>query len=444
MSDIGIGLSRTLEVFRSHGLTPYREALPSAVFKEVWPVKVRPRTTLTPEVVFWLMAWVALGEGTMSAAVASFWSTLPAFGFPMGAGPVTEEAFCMARRALSKEFFAALFRTVVCRFDATFGGRFRWRGFRLLGIDGTTVNLPPAKALRKAFPPPSNKNGECARPQGLLVGLVGLWTGICHAFLWVPLRRSEQFCACFLARYLRPNDLLLADCNFSSYEIIQTVRRSGAHILMRLSSAPYRSAVLRMTPSGRSDEGYLDVSIPKAVRRKHPHMATTMTLRIIHYQIRGYRPSRIITSLLDTTLYPRDDLVALYHERWHQETRHAEWKHTLQLNNLRSHTPQGILKELHVQLTLNNLTRWIMALAVKGDLRPVDLKFRACKRLITSVVHVMQTAEVRRLPAIFRDLLATLYEEQILKRPGRSYPRPSDRVRNKGKGKTRAPARLVA
>ena len=80
-------------------------------------------------------------------------------------------------------------------------------------------------------------------------------------------------------------------------------------------------------------------------------------VRILQYQRPGFRTSWLITSLLDPAELPYEELVGLYHQRWRQETFHREWKHTLQLANLRSHSPSGICKEVFVQLTLNNAVR---------------------------------------------------------------------------------------
>lgn len=444
MSTIGT-LARLPEQIRSHGLAPFRELLPPTAFTSIWPVVSRATTVLIPEVTFWLMATVTLGDGAMSAAVMTFWAPLRAILPWLPTTPVTEEAFCIARARLPVAFFRALLAWVVSRFSERFDARLRWKGFRLLGIDGTTVNLPKSAELAAAFPGPSNQKSVAKRPQGLLVGLVGLWTGVCHAFVWGSLKRGEPRCARFLARFLGKGDLLLADRNFPGYHLLCTIINREAQFVMRVAENRFKSKVRRPTASGRSDEYYVDFTIDPKLRRMYPHLPMTLTLRVIEYQIKGFRSSRLITSLLDAELYPYEEIVALYHERWRQETQHADWKHTLQISNLRSESKQGILKEIFVQLTVNNLIRWIMAEAVGPEGKPVDLKFRDSKRLIVATIPVMEIAPVEDLPAIYRCLLETIARLRILVRPGRSYPRQNDvRGRNKGHGKVAKPARLAS
>ena len=126
----------------------------------------------------------------------------------------------------------------------------------------------------------------------------------------------------------------------------------------------------------------LDLKLPAALRKRCPHLPTVLTVRVLEYQIRGYRVSWLITSLIDAQAYPYAEVVHVYHQRWNQETIHREWKYTLQLSNLRSHTPQGILKEVFVQLTLNNAIRAMQAEALPFDGKPITLQFLDTKRLV--------------------------------------------------------------
>lgn len=445
---MAIGKSETAaaKIFRSHGLAPFFKILTPELFgidsSHSWPALM----VLIPQVVFWLMALVALSDGTMAAAVVSFWSPLRAIYPQLSIEPVTEEAFCTARKVLPVVFFRRLFKALIARFDARFGDSFRWRGFHLLGIDGMGTNLPPCQDLRKIYPPASNQHGRTARPQGRLVGLVNLWTGVCRGFRFVPLTYSEQRCARRLIRLLGPFDLLLCDRNFPGLEFMLTVLVRGAQFLIRLPGNRFHKLPRQATPSKRLDEWYVTIPLSKALKVAFPQFADGLKLRIIHYQIKGFRPTRLITSLLDTEQFPYDEMVTLYHERWRQETRHREWKHTLQINNLRSKSNPGILKEILVQLTLNNAIRWMMAEATDGsDHRPVDLQFLAAKRLILAQIPAMAIADPGRLTELYRDLLAAIGRKTILVRPGRSYPRKFDKCgRPKGHDKVARPARLAS
>lgn len=431
------------EIFRAHGLTPFRNILPPDCFQRIHPGHPAPKTILVAEVVFWLMATVALGDGAMAGGILAFWAPLRAILPQLPIAPVTEEAFCLARKALPLRFFLLLFADLADRFEQRFGTAFRWKGRRLLGFDGMDVNLARHPHLRRLFRPSGNSDGPVGCPQGRLVGLVGLNDGVCYAFRWTALTVSEQTSVRRLLGYLRHGDLLLADRNFPDLESFAGILDRSADFLMHLPSNRYLNRPRIRPASGRTEEWYVDLPLPERLRQRYPRLGPVLRLRILQYQRPGFRPSWLITSLLDTAQFPYEELVRLYHKRWTQETCHREWKYTLQVSNLRSHTAVGLLKEVLVQLTLNNAIRWIMAEAAPPATCPVELKFLESKRLILANVPAMLTAPIFMLPELYARLLDAIARQRILVRPGRSYPRRWDaRGRPKGHGKIAAPARL--
>ena len=467
LHSIGTKVKTATEIFRLHGLTPLREILTPALFTSTRPKPSPPKTILIPEVVFWLMASVALGDSSMAGAVSGFWASLRAACPSLPIKAVTEEAFSMARGNLPLVFFMRLFKQVIAGFSRLFDQRWRWHGHRVLAFDGTEVTLPRegGKALRERFPPPSNQHGSLAPSQARLVGLVGLFNGLCYGFRWTSLKIGEQDSALRLIRWLKPLDLLLADRNFPGLAIFAAVLARKADFLFRLPSKRYDKYKRLPTHSTRADEWHLDLPLPLKLRKQYPQLPKCLKVRVIEYQRSGFRVSWLITSLLDTETYPHEELVDLYHQRWRQETHHREWKYTLQLNNLRSYNATGLLKEVLVQLTINNVLRWVQAQAVEQaqvkqnsdsrlgkrnrtppspDLRPVDLQFLETKRLVLASVCVMTVSPVGLLRELYRDLLVQVVRCRIRVRPGRSYPRPGDkRPRNKGHGKIAASARLT-
>jgi hypothetical protein len=449
-NSIGRKPRRATEILRSAGLTPFREILDPACFARAWLKPLAANAVLIPEVVFWLMASAALDQPSMAAAMVSFWSALRASCPQLPIKPLTEEAFCAARSALPLRFFLRVFADLVERFTAQFGARFRWKGFRLLGIDGLEADVPRQAHLRKLFPPPSNNHGPSSRPAGRLVGLVGLWDGICYAFRWTSLAVGEQSSARQLFRRLTAMDLVLADRNFPDLESFAVILSRSASFLFHLPSNRFLTKARVPTPSGRPDEWYVDLTLPERLGQQHPALGPTLRLRILQYQRPGFRTSWLITSLLDTETFGYDELVELYHQRWRQETFHREWKYSLQLSNLRSHTVTGLLKEILVQLTVNNAVRWMMAEAVRQTAtsspdRPVDLRFLDAKRVILAALPAMTSAPAWALIPLYRQLLRTLAKQRILVRPGRSYPRCWDgRARPKGHGRVAQPAKTAS
>ena len=230
---------------------------------------------------------------------------------------------------------------------------------------------------------------------------------------------------------------------FFSYDTILRIPQRGAHFLMRMPVTMVRRSHIVQT---LGPEDQLVAFIPcKATRQRDPGLPDQIIARLMPYQIPGFRPSWLLTSLLDPHVCSREELVELYHRRWQMETIYREWKHALNIQNLRSHTPAGIFKEAFAQLVLSNLVRWVMSEAAQGTtLHPVDLSYVTALTAVKNSLLLMLRIRHDRMEVMYRQLLLAVRSAPIRKRPGRSYPRPYDQPQDKGNGTISVPARLSA
>jgi hypothetical protein len=215
-----------------------------------------------------------------------------------------------------------------------------------------------------------------------------------------------------------------------------------AEFVIRLSNqaAGYAKRIHRFA----SDDWKVRFTPTPAIRRKCPDLPAEFIYRLIRYQVSGFRASWLLTSLMDPRQFGKPELVNLYHWRWRIETIYREWKHGLNIQNLRSHTPVGLLKEVYAQLLLSNLVRWVMTEATQNRTEsPVDLSFLTGLSLVKNGVLRMLHAPPCHVPTLYQELLSDIRAAKIRQRPGRHYPRAGDcKVKNKGHGKYRLPSRL--
>lgn len=210
---------------------------------------------------------------------------------------------------------------------------------------------------------------------------------------------------------------------------------------MRLSDQQAGYAKRRLALG--DNEWMVEFHPTSATRRKDPDLPKIITARLLRYQTPGFRPSWLLTSLIDSQAHCHAELVDLYHRRWQIETIYREWKHGLDIQNLRSHTPAGLIKEIYAHLLLSNLVRWMMAEAVEGtELHPIDLSYLAALTNTKNALLQMVRVAPHRLSVIHQQLLTDIRRARIRKRPGRSYPRRSDQPRNRGNGHVQQSARL--
>ena len=80
---------------------------------------------------------------------------------------------------------------------------------------------------------------------------------------------------------------------------------------------------------------------------------------LVEYRRKGFRPQQLLTSLCDSSRYPKQEVIAMYHERWEMELGYDEIKTELleREETLRSKSPAAVNQELWGILIAYNLIR---------------------------------------------------------------------------------------
>ena len=198
-----------------------------------------------------------------------------------------------------------------------------YRGRRLVGLDGTTIDLADTPELEERFGRPAASRGSSSFPQLRLLTLAETGT---HAIFAAALDRyqvSEAHLALELLQQLQPDMLCLADRAFVGFELWRTAAASGAVLLWRVRKNQVLPCRERLT-----DGSYLSRLYASPKHRRHEDGG--MMVRVIDYRLEGVPDAeplyRLVTTLLDPAGAPAKELAALYHERWESEGAFAELK----------------------------------------------------------------------------------------------------------------------
>jgi len=174
------------------------------------------RRLLPAEAVVWLVVAMALFAAD---SIPKVWRRLhPSRDYP----EPTDSAFSQARRRLGVAPLRHLFRETA-RPMATHQtvGAF-YRGWRLMGIDGTTLDLPDTPENARTFGRPTTGRAEGAFPQVRLLALCELGTHAVCGLSIKPICHGEVSMVGPLLDHLAPGDLLVWDRGFFSYERVRS------------------------------------------------------------------------------------------------------------------------------------------------------------------------------------------------------------------------------
>jgi len=257
-----------------------------------------------------------------------------------------------------------------------------YRRWRLVSLDGSTLAVADEQANRQDFGRPVNQRGSGAYPQIRFVALVENGTHVLFGAQLGGYRSGENTLAEEVVGCLQPGMLCLADRGFFSYALWKRARARGADLLWRLKK-DLRFPVEQVLPDG----SYLS--------RVHPPGGTPgageakIPARVIEYRLEGgegAEPSyRLLTTVLDPSAAPAEELAALYHERWEIEGALDELKTPLRGAQivLRSKTPALVRQEFYGLLLAHFAVRGLMhEAALQADEDPDRLSFLHAVRVV--------------------------------------------------------------
>jgi Insertion element 4 transposase N-terminal/Transposase DDE domain len=257
-----------------------------------------------------------------------------------------------------------------------------YRQWRLVSLDGSTLDVADEAANAAAFGRPGSSRGDSAYPQIRFVALVENGTHVLFATHMAGCTTGETTLAQDVLAGLQRGMLCLADRQFFGFELWQQARGTGAELLWRIKKN------IRLPCAKRLPDGsYL--SHLYACEHDRRHKTNGVMVRVIEYRLDGVAGAeplyRLITTILDPDRASAHELAALYHERWEIETALDELKTHLRGARivLRSKTPDLVRQEFYGLILAHFAVRGLMhEAALRADEDPDRLSFLHAVRVV--------------------------------------------------------------
>ena len=257
-----------------------------------------------------------------------------------------------------------------------------YRQWRLVSLDGSTLDVADEAANDEAFGRPGASRGSSAYPQIRFVSLVENGTHVLFGSQMADYGTGEITLAKAVLASLQAGMLCLADRQFFGFRLWTLARQSGADLLWRIKKNA-RLACDKRLPDG----SYLSHIYPSEKDRRR--QTNGVQVRVIDYCLDGVADAepiyRLVTTIRDHDKAPAAQLAALYHERWEIETALDELKTHLRGAKivLRSKTPDLVRQEFYGLMMAHFAIRGLMhEAALKVDEDPDRLSFLHAVRVI--------------------------------------------------------------
>jgi Insertion element 4 transposase N-terminal/Transposase DDE domain len=315
---------------------------------------------------------------------------------PAAAVKVTgDSGISQARQRLGVEPLKRLYHAIVAPIAEKHTKGAWYRQWRLVSLDGSTLDVADTAENAKAFGRPGGPRGSGAFPKIRFVGLLENGTHVLWAAQMGKYKISEMALAKEVVKVLRKGMLCLADRLFPGYKLWQMATQTGADLLWRTKRTAHLDVEKRLPDGSYLSRIYVNTKDRRKQRKG-------IQVRVIEYRLKDLPKEvyRLITTILGPEQAPAQELAALYHERWEIEITLDELKTHLRGAQivLRSKTPELVQQEFYGLLMAHYAIRGLMhEAALKADEDPDRLSFlhsvRVVQRRMASHVAIPPSAE---------------------------------------------------
>jgi hypothetical protein len=386
----------------------------------------------TPLVTLWtFLSQILSPDHSCRDAVSRLIAYLTALG-RRACEPATD-AYCRARQRLPVGVVQRLARHSADTLQVAAPDSWRWKGRSVYLVDGTTVSMPDTPDNQRAYPQPRTQKPGCGFPIARLVAVISLATGAIRDLALGPYKGKDSGETALLRRLwdsFRAGDVLLADRYFASFFGLAGLVGHGVDAVTRMHHRRHvdfrrgrrlgvTDHIVTWNKPQRPD--WMDPATYDAM----PDQLTIRELKI-RIDIPGYRIDELVlaTTLLDAVAYSKDDLAALYQERWHIELDLRSIKVVMQMDVLRCKSAAMVEKEVWMHALAYNLIRGLMAAAAADHAtEPRRLSFKATLQALLAFRERLTQATPVGRRALLAELLTTIAAHPVGDRPGRVEPR---------------------
>lgn len=395
------------------------------------------RSKLTPLLTVWLILTLPLRRDlNYHNVLAWMLSGLRSLGGKIPRHPVKDGAITHARKRIGTAVLQDLFvasREIACQPIRDFHGR------TSVALDGTGLTMPDTPSNFKHFAKPGTGRGNAAFPQLRMVAMVVTALHAIFDFAFAPIvgkgNGERSLAQQLVLKYATEGLLYLLDRGFFGIKLLNAIIQKGADFIV---CVPEHVKLQRIRNSQKPDGSYRaylagkieDPAGPDENGRKR-WLTFIHPVRVIEYQIRGFRKRRLATTLFDFNI-PAREIASHYHKRWEIELvydsikTHQCARRTGQCQTVfRSKRPDLVEQELYAMITTYNLLRSLInQAAAKHHLDPLSISFVDALQTVIDAIPLLRRAPTPLLVELYQQLLDDI-ASCVLKRRRRKrvYPR---------------------
>jgi len=291
----------------------------------------------------------------------------------------TSSAFVQKRKKIKPEVFNYLSSVITDNYYVQSNENIkRFKDFRVLAVDGSKITLPFTEELKISFGESKNQTNTSI-VQARSSVLYDVLNGLVLDSVLENIKTGERELALSHKLHWKKNDLIIYDRGYPSYDFKYEHIKSGIDYLIRVQknhSKIVSSFIL-------SEKRTLIVDVfpqeKHTFEGKDYDKTTSIKVRLVRVDLPGGEIEILMTSLLDSQIYPSNIFKELYFLRWGIETFYDELKNKLKVEYFTGYSKMSIEQDFFCAVFISNLQSIIVndleeELKVKNQNSKLDYK----------------------------------------------------------------------
>lgn len=319
----------------------------------------------------------------------------------------TKSAFTQARKKLCYTVFKKL-NSLICSLFYEHAKFKKWKGHRVLSVDGSTLELPDHSSMSEKFSYHGfGPNADAGHYMSRISYLYDVYNGLVLDAGMESYTTSEAtLCHAHLG-HIKEGDLLVCDRYYASLRLFFELKGKGADFLFRMKDNWWK-CVEDFSRSSSTDAEYTLILPPKYgwLLEKYPSLSQTMTVRLIKKKNKKGKISIYATSLLDRKKYTASSLINLYKQRWGIEEAYKLIKSRLEVSDFSGKTAWAVQQDFYAKTLIISLCNILCY-----DVEPKTKTGRTSKSARTLIINkTYALSKTKSLILKIRDLIGELEE----------------------------------
>ena len=355
----------------------------------------------------------------------------------------TKQAYSQARMKIRHEGYIEINNKLL---EECYNERHKlFKGYRLLGVDGSGIELPYGEEVRKEF----GKLNKEERSINYSISLV-VYDLLNEMTIDATLNKSTssereiaiERLAAIKKEKKQQKDIIVADRGYPSQELFAELIMMGYDFVIRYTGNAFIKET-REFAKNKENETIIEMRIEECQKRTGSKAIwdslrekgiESIKMRLVKFRLKNGQMEYIATSLTDSKEITKGDIKKIYNLRWKEEGYFKFIKHTLECENFSGRVPETIRQDYYSRIVVGNLhsmmTKEAQELLNKEVKKNKKLKYKEYKTnknvtygLFRNRIFGLMEKENTKWEAEYDELIRKMALHKIAVIPGRSFPR---------------------